>query len=115
MADGVTTLISIPSTRAGALRPCIVPQFTAVAMAAPARGGFVPVIDWPERFDPAGPSSSIPRALARYRFPRKIKATAEAALAYAERRIHYTQIRAAAKCRRHELRCSPYPFSIAAE
>jgi hypothetical protein len=110
MADNVTTAIPVPSVSPGALRPCIVPQFTAQAMAFPVVGfgfvtrGYIPVIHYPDR------------VRSRWnRFPRKTKASAAEAFAYAERAIHYRQIRAAAKRRRAELRESPYSFLIAAE
>jgi hypothetical protein len=99
----------------GTLRPCIVPQFTAQAMAFSVQrysnrtgkfynAGFVPAIHWPER-----------TAYRWSRFPRKAKLTHAEALRYAEHALHYRQIRAAAKCRRHQLRESSFPFSIAAE
>jgi hypothetical protein len=66
--------------------------------------GFIPVIHWPDR-----------AAYRWKRFPHKAKPTMAEAMRYAEHALHYLQIRAAAKLRRHALRCSPYPFQIAAE
>jgi hypothetical protein len=109
-ASSCNTTSRITSSSPGALRPCIVPQFTAQAMAFPVTGfghvdrGFVPVIHFPDRV-----------AYRWSRFPRNTKLTAAEALRYAEHRIHYLQIRAAEKCRKHERSGSLYPFAIAAE
>jgi len=109
MADKLPTPNPLIFARAGALRPCLVPQFTAIAMAVPVVGvagsvnAWIPVIHYPERM-----------ACRWYRYPRKPRLTAVEALRYAEHAIHYLQVRMMARRRRQELREDSYPIGEAA-
>lgn len=107
MASCVPTSDPVSAASLRIVSPCIDPQFAGVATVEPAGRGFMPVIEWHRR-------SAAPASYQAHKFRRKVKLTATEALAYAHHAMHWLQIAAAERYRRHQRQAS-YSFLIAAE